>query len=482
MPEEKNQIFRQQALDRLNSPELLDQLMQVVKPKDWLLLGGLGILGILGVIWSIFGNIPIAVSAKGVLINPRQVLQFQSAVSGELRSLKVKDGQCINKNDVIGIIDPSAQKQQLQQQQDKLAQLNQQFQKTTLVRKQRTQLETSAIITEGTSLKQRLQDIQKLTPRLQNEGLNSIVQQRRSLEERLKDAEELTPILQSRVEKQRQLQKQGAISEERVLQAEQEYRQSRQNISEIQAQLQQLNVQKTEIQQKYLENLNNISQINTDLEKLNSQKKQLEQNNLEATNSEINQIQEVEQQIARLQKEVADSSTLKSPSTGCILEITASVGQYLTPGTRLGTLQTSRQAKEMMSVAYFRVEDGKQIRPGMRILITPDTVKRSRFGGIVGKITKVSSFPVTAAGASSVVGNPEIVEKLMGEEGGKIEVIAELNVDQKTFSGYEWSSSDGPKLAISPGTTTNVRVTVEERSPITFVLPILKEWSGIDKL
>jgi HlyD family secretion protein len=480
MSDTKRSIFRQQALDRLSDPERLDQLMQVVSPKDWLPLGALAVFGALGILWSVFGNIPITVTGKGVLINPRQVIQFQSPISGQLQSLNVRDGQCVKKDDILGIIDPSEQKQQLQQQQDKLVQLNQQAQKTTLLRQQRTQLEREAIIAERTSLKQRLQDAQKLTPRIKDEGLNSIYQQRRSQKQRLKDAQELTLILLQRLAKQRSLQKQGAISEEQVLQAEQEYRQTHQNILEIQAQLQQSRVQETELQQKYLESLNNITQINVDLEKLDISSKQLEQNNLEATNTEKNQIQELKQAIARFQKEVADNSTIKSPHAGCIVELSATVGEYLNPGTRLGRLQTTGSAREMMSVTYFTVEDGKKIRPGMQILITPDTVKRTRFGGIVGEINDLSPFAVTSEGATSVVGNSEVVQKLMGEGGGKIEAIAQLKLDSKTFSGYKWSSSNGPKLAISPGTTTTVRVIVEERSPITFILPILREWSGIE--
>ena len=480
MSKKKSNIFRLEALARLSSPERLDRLMQVVSPRDWLPLGGLAVFAVLGVLWSVFGNIPITVTGKGVLINPRRMVQFQSPISGQLQSLKIRDGQCVKKDDILGIIDPSDKKQQLQQQRDRLAQLQQQVQNTTLLRQQRTQLETEAIITERTSLKQRLQDTQKLTPRIKDEGLNSISQQRRSLQQRLKDAEELTPILQQRLAKQRELQKQGAISEEQILQAEQEYRQSRQQISEIQAQLQQLRLQETELQQKYLENLNSITQLKAELEKLDTSSKQLEQDNLEATNTEKNQIQEVQQAIARLEKEVADNSKIKSPHNGCIVEITATVGQYLNPGSRLGTFQTAGKASEMMSVTYFAVEDGKKIRPRMQILITPDTVKRTRFGGIVGEITGVSPFPVTSEGATSVVGNPEVVQKLMGEEGGKIEAIAQLKLDSKTFSGYKWSSSDGPQLEISPGTTTTVRVIVEERAPITWVLPILREWSGIE--
>ncbi len=482
MSEEKRSIFRQQSLERLSSPEKLDKLMQVVNPLDWLPLGGLAALGVLGILWSVFGNLPITVTGKGVLINPRRVVQFQSPISGQLQSLNVRNGQCVKKDDILGIIDPSDKKQQLLQQRDKLTQLKQQLAQTNLVRQQRTQLETDAITAERTSLKQRLQDTQKLAPRIQDEGLNSISQQRRSLKQRLKDAKELTPIMKQRLAKQRELQKQGAISQERVLQAEQEYRQTRQNISEIQAQLQQLVVQETELQQKYLENLNNITQIKAELEKLETRSKQLEQDNLEATNNNKNQIQEVLQTIARLQKEVIDNSIIKSPHGGCIVEIAATVGQYLNPGTRLGTLQTAGKVNETMSVTYFAVENGKKIQPGMRILITPDTVKRTRFGGIIGEITDVSPFPITSEGASSVVGNPEVVQKLMGEGGGKIEAVAKLKLDSKTFSGYKWSSSSGPQLKISPGTTTTVRVTVEERSPITFVLPILREWSGLENL
>ncbi|WP_088241189.1 NHLP bacteriocin system secretion protein [Calothrix rhizosoleniae] len=479
MPEKKSRIFRQQALNRLSSPERLDTLMQVVSPTDWLPLAALACFGILGVIWSIFGNIPITVTGKGVLINPRRVLQLQSPISGQLQSLDIRNGQCVKKDDILGIIDPSDKKQQLQQQRDKLAQFQQQVAKTTAVRQQRTQLETAAISAERTSLQQRLQDTQKLTPRIQEEGLNSISQQRLNLQQKLKDAQELTPILEQRMVKQRQLQQQGAISSERVLQAEQEYRQSRQNLSEIQAQLQQLRVQETELQQKYQENTNNITQINAELEKLDTRSKQIEQDNLEAANSSKNQIQEIQQAIARLQKEVADNSIIKSLHSGCIVEITATRGQYLSPGSRLGTLKTTGSATDMMSVTYFAVEDGKRIHPGMEILITPDTVKRTRFGGINGKITEVTPFPVTPEGAVSVVGNPEVVKALMGEGGGKIEALAQLQLDPKTASGYKWSSSLGPELEISSGTTTTVRVTVEQRKPITFVLPILREWSGI---
>jgi len=213
--EEKRSIFRQQALDHLSSPEKLDRLMQVVSPKDWLPLGGLVAFAVLTMLWSVFGNIPITVTGKGILINPRRLVQLQSSIAGELKSLNIKDDQCVTKNEILAVIDPSATKQQLQQQDDKLTQLEQQTAKTSLLRRQKTQLETETIAAERSSLRQQLQNARKLTPRLQEEGLNSIVQQRLSLQQSLQDAEELTPILGQRVTKQQELQKLGAISQER---------------------------------------------------------------------------------------------------------------------------------------------------------------------------------------------------------------------------------------------------------------------------
>jgi HlyD family secretion protein len=131
------------------------------------------------------------------------------------------------------------------------------------------------------------------------------------------------------------------------------------------------------------------------------------------------------------------------------------------------------------TIAFFPIKDGKQIRSGMSISITPDTVQRERFGGIVGKISDVSALPVTKEGAVSLIGNQEVVASLIGQNGAAIQVNADLINDASTFSGYKWSSSKGPESKITPGTTTSVRVTIEERAPITFVLPILQEFVGI---
>ena len=51
---EKKQIFREESLERLSSPERLDRLMQIVDRRDWLPLSTLGALVVAAIIWSIF--------------------------------------------------------------------------------------------------------------------------------------------------------------------------------------------------------------------------------------------------------------------------------------------------------------------------------------------------------------------------------------------------------------------------------------------
>lgn len=54
---EKKSIFREKSLDRISSPEELDQYIRVAPLSVWLLITGIAILLVGIVIWGIFGNI-----------------------------------------------------------------------------------------------------------------------------------------------------------------------------------------------------------------------------------------------------------------------------------------------------------------------------------------------------------------------------------------------------------------------------------------
>lgn len=92
MSDDPNSLFRKESLERLSSPEQLDQLIQIVSPKSWLPLVTLGSLVSLALIWSIWGRIPVTATGQGVLVHPADnpnslvsVAYFPAAEGSQIR-------------------------------------------------------------------------------------------------------------------------------------------------------------------------------------------------------------------------------------------------------------------------------------------------------------------------------------------------------------------------------------------------------------
>ncbi len=62
----RNSLFRAAALDRLSSPEQLDERLQIVPPRTWLAFLALAGLLLAAGAWSVFARIPVRVSGEGV--------------------------------------------------------------------------------------------------------------------------------------------------------------------------------------------------------------------------------------------------------------------------------------------------------------------------------------------------------------------------------------------------------------------------------
>lgn len=97
-------VYRQSALDRLATPEELDNLIQVTNRKSWIALFGLATVVVVAVIWGFLGAIPSVMQARGVLIKPDGVLEIRPTQNqaGQLVSLDVTPGQSVQEGQVIG--------------------------------------------------------------------------------------------------------------------------------------------------------------------------------------------------------------------------------------------------------------------------------------------------------------------------------------------------------------------------------------------
>lgn len=86
-------LFREEAVDRMLSPDDLDRLMRVTDPRGWLALIALAALVIPAVLWGVFGSIPTQVSADdGILMHVDALHEVASQTSGIVTEVSVTTG------------------------------------------------------------------------------------------------------------------------------------------------------------------------------------------------------------------------------------------------------------------------------------------------------------------------------------------------------------------------------------------------------
>jgi HlyD family secretion protein len=440
MAEPDKKLFRKEALERFSSPDNLEQLMPVAGAKDWLLIVVAGTLLVLVGIWCVVGRVPTIATGRGVILRPRQLTQTQAFAAGRILSFHVHSGDHVKEGDLIATVDQADIVKRIEENRRALAILQEQ-----------DRLKNSA---ESSQLALQTQE-----DTMEHAGLEA---QRGNLRKSLADAMELKPILETRAEAIRKLVKEGLLGS------------AAQEVSDAQS-------ARRDNDAKIYDYTARLGQIDGQLEQIETRRSALAKQIMADSTARRNEIAQLQKTIDLDTFQIVRDGNVRSQYSGRVAEVMAGVGQVVPAGGKLLTLEADSAADAgagLVSISYYPVKDGKQIQPGMKIQVTPDTVERERFGGINGIVTAVSPIPVTKEGVVGTIGNAEVVQNLM-PDGVYIEVQARLERDPATASGYKWSSSRGPDIRITSGLTNSARVTIEGRAPVTYLLPILREASGV---
>ena len=154
------------------------------------------------------------------------------------------------------------------------------------------------------------------------------------------------------------------------------------------------------------------------------------------------------------------------------------LADLLTMRERLGSLEgrTLTYLGDGNNVAHSLLLGGA--KAGMRVRVSPSTVKREEYGSLLGRVVWAAEFPSTKRGMVRVLGNEALVDRLM-EEGPPIQVNVALDRDPATPTGYRWSSSTGPSVEISSGTLASGSVIVRQERPIHLIIPKVREKLGL---
>ncbi len=447
-------LFREKSLERLSSPERLDELLQLIDRRSSLPLVALFALVSGLLLWAIFSRVPVNVHGKGILIHPRTVVAIQAPGAGLLSRLDVRVGDVVAADQTLGwIAQPDLETQ--------LGLLRQKARELTGVGRARDILRPRGTRRAGGELEGHIDESRAVALDLHRSALQSIEQERVTLVDQRERAAELTAAYERHWRKYRDLWATGLVSEQEVLAAEVVYLDSQTRLSDLETRMLDVETRRLQVDDSYLTRLRGLADLGLDLA------------------DHEQQVGDVQREIAAVEARIAEEGRISAKQRGTLREIHVAAGQFIKSGERIGTMSVGDPSSPLEALVYFTVGDGKRVRSGQTIQITPDTVERERYGGIQGVVRSVGELPVTVDEVTNQIGNHEIAAAIVGA-GFRVQVLAELSPDPETPTRLAWSSSRGPEEAITAGTTTTARVAVEERRPIDFVLPAVRSTLGSD--
>jgi len=413
------QIFRKVSLERLSSPEQLDLMVRITTPAGWLALLGLGLLLLAAIIWGVYGTIPTKVAGRGILIKSGGVLTVDAPTSGKITGIYVNVDDIVEKGQIIARIAQPDLLEKINETKARLLDLNKEFQSQTEASSEDTRLQLEY---------------------LKNEKLNfqSLIQQAR---QRLK-------WLREKLANNRELLEMGLITRDKVIKIEQQIHETGNNIEKYRNQIRNLGIKKTSLKNRYRESSIQFQ----------------------------NKIFQLQRKLHNMEANLEESSRVISPYSGRILEIATNGNKIVARGAEILTLELiGRDVRNIEAIIYVSPVDGKKIKAGMKAAISPANIKQEEYGFILGIVTRVAEFPATVQGMMRIVHNKNLVSSLSGGA-APIEVRVTLIPSSKSFSGYKWSSKDGPPVKIHSGTLCFSSIVVRNQPPITLVMPLLKKY------
>ena len=158
---EPSSLFRKVALERMSSPEQLDQLLRVTTPRAWLALIGLVALVGVTVLWGVLGQVTTKVQGQGVLIRSGGVQSVVPTGAGRVLEVRVRVGQHVNRGQVIATIAQPSLEEKLRMAKAQLSDARKRRDDLVRVRSTRTRLQLEFLKKQRTNLEAAIQDLQR---------------------------------------------------------------------------------------------------------------------------------------------------------------------------------------------------------------------------------------------------------------------------------------------------------------------------------
>jgi HlyD family secretion protein len=423
----------------------LDRLVRVTTIQGWVYLGTLFAVCAAALAFSLLYLVPSKVTGEGILLIDRDSLsQVRAQATGRLASLEVKLGDEVAPGDQIGEISQDEVKDSIQEAQAKLNDAEREDAELTKFEEKERETRTEAI----GRLKRAVTQAQETS----------------------KDKLRIAARIDTSNDRLRAKQYLGDME---LLEAREKLYVIQDDLNKGQSKLAELDLETS----------------TTDYAR---KRAQLERRF---------KIRQLQTKLTLDHEKLKRTSRIISKVHGHVAEVLSGRGELVHEGSPVVLLHSPRVDRGIAeagppydSILFVPAADGKKIRLGDDVEVSPTTVKREEHGYIKGSVVAISELPATRLAMEATLEHPQLVDSFLRRYAPGVLLRVDVKLKEKTTpagpgSGvsqltrgnrFEWSSSSGRALPLKTGTMCQAAIVVEKRKLISLVLPWTKKVVGTE--
>ena len=385
-------LYRSESLDNLVTTDDLDQASWLIRFRSFLFLAFFILLIIIAIACSVLIEVPIKVSGPAVIWSDEGVLQVTARDPGTITSIKVKIGDPIKSGEVIAILDQTAVRDKLDSVKQKLKFLNR-----YILDIKNLQWEDQR---KRTIFKDTINELQKNTNSL---NTNRLIR------------------LRIRKDELKKLHSEGLIPFDQYNLFINQIEETEENVINEQRKV--------------------VTELKEENNKFTADSRELLQKQLEAD--------QLASEVTLLEHQLSNQGKLTAHISGRVVEITSSVGDFLSPGSPVILVQPDSEEDQMTFVVFISSEQVKPVKENMITELQLSAFPPTKYGKLLARVKSISPMPLSSSALMKELRNDQLVQRIT-EAGSPFMVKVDILRHQET-GDFKWSSASTTKRELQVG-------------------------------